>query len=83
MVEKTDPNYKPYQFIPTWMMPVMLIVVAGYTILESNKWHIIMKDLQEPRFIIVLILVLLFLFFVKDKDPERSQFSNDHAITRL
>ena len=72
--------FENLQFIPPWGMPVMLIGVIIYNIIIDNKINIIKRDLTNPKFILMLLLVLLFLFFVKDKNEERSQKANDHAI---
>ena len=71
---------RPYQFIPPWGMVFMLVTVSLYVIITSGKFHIIQRDLREPRFLVIMGLIFLFLFFVKDKNIKRSKYANDHAI---
>lgn len=72
--------FENLQFIPPWIMPIMLIGVITYNVFTDNKMEIIKKDLTDPKFLITLIFIFLFLFFVIDKNDERAQKSNDHAI---
>jgi len=72
--------FENLQFIPPWFMPIMLVGVIIYNIFMGNKMEIIKKDLTNPKFLITLILIFLFLFFIVDKNDERAQKSNDHAI---
>lgn len=73
-------DWGKYQFIPPWGMMFMMVSIAVYTMITSDKLHIIQKDFQEPRFLVVLLFVFAFLFLVKDENPKRTQYANDAAI---
>jgi hypothetical protein len=63
--------FQKYQFIPSCVMELILLLIIIHRVSGTDKLNIIKKDFNNPQFLFVLFIIFLFLFFVKDPNTKR------------
>lgn len=72
--------FQKYQFIPSWVMGIILLLITIHRVSGTGKLNIIKKDFNNPHFLFVLFIIFLFLFFVKDPNTNREKQTIEYAI---